>query len=336
MIKSQPEERFVGEHTKITHDAASAQEPSPGLHTAGHGVSPAAPRPLPLALLVACRPRQWLKNLLVLAAPAAAGGIFRSNELLPALATAVFFTLASSGIYLLNDVIDRDADRNHPTKCRRPIASGELSAVTAIAAAGLFTALAVVLPLIFYRPQVAMVIGIYVLVTLAYNFGLKQEAVLDIATVAVGFLLRAIAGGVADNLPLSDWFLIVASFGSLFMVAGKRYSELVSLGEKAGRHRKALETYTQGYLNFIRSISAAVAITGYCIWAFDKASHSHGGAIWLQLSIAPFILGILKYSLVVEEGKAGAPEEVVLGDKVLIALGLLWTLCVGVGIQVYH
>ncbi|MGC8464947.1 MAG: decaprenyl-phosphate phosphoribosyltransferase [Acidimicrobiales bacterium] len=325
------------EYIKTTHGPDSKSSPPPQDRRDNDTKAPMRhKRHVLIALFLACRPRQWLKNLLVLAAPAAAGGIFRSHELFPALAAAGFFTLASSGIYLINDVIDREADRAHPTKCRRPIASGDLGVKTAVGVAIVLTALALLLPLLFYRYQVALIIGIYILVTLAYNFGFKQEAVLDIAAVAVGFLLRAIAGGVADNLPLSDWFLIVAAFGSLFMVAGKRYSELVSLGEEAGRHRRALETYTTGYLNFIRSISAAVAITGYCIWAFDKASHSHGGAIWLQLSIAPFIMGILKYSLVVEEGRAGAPEEVVLGDKVLIALGLLWALCLGVGIQIYH
>lgn len=288
-----------------------------------------------MSLLRSCRPKQWLKNGLVFAAPAAAGKLLVGSILLQSAWAAVFFILTSSGIYLLNDLKDISADQLHPTKSKRPIASGQLSKTTATTAAVLLLVSGNLLPLLLSNYRLSIVILSYSVVTLSYVFGLKHEAVFDIAAVAVGFLLRAMAGGVAANLPLSNWFLIVASFGSLFMVAGKRYSELVLLGEDAEGHRKALGAYTASYLNFIRATSAAVAITGYCVWAFDKASVSRGGSIWLELSILPFVLAILKYALVIEQGMAGAPEEVVLSNKSLLGIGAVWAAMLTVGILVY-
>lgn len=285
-----------------------------------------------VTFIIACRPKQWLKNVLVFAAPAAAGKIFVPSVLTNVVLMAAAFVLTSSGIYLLNDLKDLDADRHHPTKRFRPIASGELAPTRAALGALILLVLGNVLPFVLLNGASGLVVLAYSAITLAYNYYLKREAVLDIAAVAIGFLLRAMSGGVAAHLPLSNWFLIVASFGSLFMVSGKRYSELKLLGEEAGRHRRALDTYSTGYLNFIRALSAGVMITGYCIWAFDKAAHGHGGALAFQLSIIPFVLGVLKYSLVIEEGLAGAPEEVVLSDRTLVAIGFLWALLMGIGV----
>jgi decaprenyl-phosphate phosphoribosyltransferase len=292
-------------------------------------------RPWFVSMLLALRPKQWIKNLLVFAAPAAAGKILDPTVDLEALLAAIFFIMVSSGLYLLNDCVDIESDRRHPKKRYRPIPSGEISIKQAQIFALLLLLAGNVAPFFLLRYQLGVVVVTYSAITASYIFYLKQEAVLDIATVALGFLLRAMAGGEAANLTLSNWFLIVASFGSLFMVSGKRYSELVVLGDEAGRHRRTLDVYSKGYLNFIRSISAGVTITAYCLWAFDKPTVVHNNALLIELSIVPFVLAVLRYSLVIEEGLAGAPEDVVLSDRPLLILGLLWAVLLIFGILIF-
>ena len=129
---------------------------------------------------------------------------------------------------------------------------------------------------------------------------------------------------------LSQWFLLVAAFGSLFMVSGKRYSELVVVGDEAAT-RRTLKEYSASYLRFVWGLSAGVAVTAYSLWAFDMGE-GHSGVPWATISIAPFVIGILRYAVDVDKGSAGAPEEIVLGDRVLLVLGLLWTATVAAGV----
>jgi decaprenyl-phosphate phosphoribosyltransferase len=179
------------------------------------------------------------------------------------------------------------------------------------------------------RPQLAWVLAGYVVVQLAYCVSLKNQPVIDLAVVASGFLLRGIAGGVAAGLFLSQWFLLVAAFGSLFIVAGKRYSELVLVGD-AAETRKTLQEYSASYLRFVWSLSAGVAVTAYSLWAFEMGE-GRAGVPWATLSIAPFVLAILRFAVDVDKGTAGAPEDIVLRDRVLLALALVWvvTVCLG-------
>ena len=151
------------------------------------------------------------------------------------------------------------------------------------------------------------------------------------AAVASGFVLRAISGGVATDLPISNWFLLVTSFGSLFMVAGKRYSELVLVGDAAAT-RKTLKEYSASYLRFVWSLSAGVAVTAYCLWAFDMGNQHADAVPWATISIAPFVMAILRYAVDVDKGAAGAPEEIVLGDRVLLGLGVVWVLTLALGV----
>ncbi len=148
---------------------------------------------------------------------------------------------------------------------------------------------------------------------------------LDLAAVAAGFVLRTIAGGVAVGVDISPWFLIVAGAGSLFMVTGKRHAEMLELGDDAGNHRPALELYSFAFLNYVRAVASSVAILAYCLWAFER-SEAVGDQTWFELSIIPFVLGILRYSLLLEQGRGGAPEDLVLSDRSLLAIGLVWAL----------
>ena len=281
-----------------------------------------------MAVLAAARPRQWVKNLLVLAAPLAAGQVGNPLTLPLILVAFVLFCTAASGVYLLNDVRDLEEDRRHPVKRFRPVAAGELPARLALSlAAGLL--LAAVAVGFAVRPELGAVLAVYAAVQVAYAVWLKHEPVLDLACVASGFLLRAIAGGAATGIVLSEWFLLVAAFGSLFMVAGKRYSEIRTLGSEAGT-RPSLQVYSATYLRFVWTLAAGVTLTAYSLWALE--SQQAGELPWQSVSIVPFVLAMLRYALDIDRGVADAPEDIVLGDRVLQALGAAWLVLVVIGV----
>lgn len=287
-------------------------------------------RPLPVALLVEARPKQWVKNVLLLAAPAAAGVLTRPAVLLDVVLGIVAFCLMASSVYYVNDLLDRDADALHPTKSRRPIAAGEVPPRLALVV-GVLLAVAGATLAGLVDLGLLVVLGVYVGLTTAYSLRLKHVAVIDLAVVSAGFLLRALAGGVAANVPLSQWFLIVASFGSLFMVAGKRHGEFLQMGEERASTRASLALYTDSYLRYVWSIASAVTMVGYSLWAFQLAS-GLPRPIWYELSVAPFIVALLRYAYLVEGGRGGSPEDLVLSDRQLQVLGLVWVLLFAAGV----
>jgi decaprenyl-phosphate phosphoribosyltransferase len=278
----------------------------------------------PRVLLRACRPRQWTKNVLILTAPAAAGVALQPRAALQIAVAVLAFTLAASGIYLVNDAIDVQADRAHPTKRNRPIASGELSVRAAWSAAAILLPGALAISALLSW-QMVLVVAIYEAVQLGYCLGMKHEPVIELTSVASGFLLRAIAGGVATHIPLSQWFLIAAGFGSLFMAAGKRYAEKRQVQDTGVAIRPVLDRYTHTYLRFVWTLSAGVLVTTYALWAFTL--HQASSNQWGVVSIIPFVMAVLRYAVDVDSGSAGAPEEIVLHDRLLILLGGLWAVC---------
>lgn len=294
----------------------------------------AAPRASRLPAVVRLlRPRQWSKNVLVLTAPFAAGELTDGDVPLHAGLAVLAFCLVASGVYCLNDARDAEADRAHPTKHRRPVAAGEVSVATATVL-GLLLLVAGVGVSFAARWQLAVVLGAYVAVQLAYGFRLKDLPVFDIACVASGFVLRAVAGGAAAGVEISQWFLIVAGFGSLFIVAGKRSAEHADLGVDAGTIRATLAEYSVGFLRFVRSVAAGACLVAYCLWAFERPQEVGGGELWYELSIIPFVLGILHYALRLEQGAGAAPEDIVLRDRTLQVLGVCWVVLFGIGVQV--
>ncbi|MGI8986163.1 MAG: decaprenyl-phosphate phosphoribosyltransferase [Nocardioidaceae bacterium] len=276
-------------------------------------------------LLRAMRPRQWVKNVLVLAAPLAAGRIGDADVLMTTGLAFVVFCAASAAVYLGNDVRDAEEDRRHPIKQHRPVAAGTLAPATALIASGVLavvsTGAGILVALDF-----GITVAVYLAVQASYTLGLKQQPVIDLACVASGFLLRAVAGGVASGIALSPWFLLVASFGSLFMVAGKRFSEVYTLGA-AAETRRSLHGYSESYLRFVWSMAASVTVLAYSLWAFTEAG-GHGDPPWAELSVAPFVVGMLRYAVDIDRGSAGAPEDIVLEDRVLQVLGLMWSVMV--------
>lgn len=279
------------------------------------------------------RPRQWLKNVLVAAAPLAAGTLLQPRVAAETLLAFAAFCLASSATYCLNDVLDADADAAHPTKRARPVPSGQVPRGVAL---GVGAVLAVAAVALAQPGWLRGVVLAYLAVTVAYSALLKHQPVIELGLIAAGFVLRAVGGGAASDTPLSQWFLIVTGFGSLFMVTGKRLSEL-QWAERQGDAargtavRRSLAHYPVSYLRMVLGASAAVTITGYCLWVAQVGSENPHGA-WTWVSTWPFVLAILRYALDTDHGRVEEPEEVVLGDRVLQLLGLLWLVTYAVGV----
>ena len=278
------------------------------------------------------RPKQWLKNVLVFAAPLAAGALFEPDVLWPTLGAFIAFCLISSATYLINDVRDVEADRSHPTKSARPIAAGTLSVPTAVGAAIVLALVSLGLAFFISTALLGVVIA-YLVFTIAYSLWFKHEPVIELALLALGFLLRAVAGAAAADLPISQWFLIVAAFGSLFMATGKRFSELQrhereNTGERP--QRRSLSGYTMGFLGFVLATSASVTIAAYCLWAFE-VGQAPSTLPWAQWSVLPFVLALLRYGATIYRGAAETPEDALLADRVLLVLGAAWVVLFTLG-----
>lgn len=284
------------------------------------------------AWLREARPKQWAKNVLVFAAPGAAGVLDDGRSVGKALIAFVAFCLASSGTYFWNDILDVDNDREHPTKRHRPIASGAVPLGPARIVGSLLLAAGVGLMFATGRWQPAAIVALYVVTTLAYSTWLKHVAVIDLVTVASGFVLRAVAGGLAVDVPLRKWFLLCTTFGSLFIVTGKRYAEIREMGERAATTRASLADYTPSYLRQVLSISVGATIVAYCVWAFETAETAGSGWHFYELSIVPMIVALLRYLLILEQGQGGAPEEVFIADRPLQLFGAIWLVVFGLGV----
>ncbi len=282
------------------------------------------------ALLRSARPRQWTKSLAVFLPL-----FFSVNEAWTldnlqtalelgarAIGAAVVFCLVSGAIYLINDLADRERDRAHPTKRNRPIASGvispHLAAISAVilALAGLASAFAL-------DPQLGIVIVIYILVQAAYSARLKNVALLDVFSVASGFVLRVLAGAVVIGVPISPWLYICAGLGSLFIALAKRRSELARAGDTAGDQRGILHTYTVGMLDQMIGVVATSAVVSYALYTFTADNLPGNHAMTLTL---PFVLyGVFRYIYLVHTRDiAESPEEILIGDAPMILAIILW------------
>jgi decaprenyl-phosphate phosphoribosyltransferase len=288
------------------------------------------------ALLRGARPHHWPKNLLVFVAPAAAGVLHLPQQALVACGAFAVFCLAASGTYLVNDCLDVASDRHHPVKQHRPVASGLLTVHTAATAGAVLVAVALGSAWLVAGWPLALVIGSYVVITVAYSLWLKRMAVVEMAVVAAGFVLRAVAGGVATHVALSSWFLVVASFGALFVTAGKRLAEHLSLGDTRVAHRSVLKEYDSAYLRSTVTLTATVTVTAYCLWALDRNNglvlRAGPGATWIAITVAPVVVGMLVMLRLLFDGKGGAPEEIFLHNRVLQVLGVFWVALFAIGL----
>ncbi|KIH99350.1 UbiA prenyltransferase [Streptomonospora alba] len=281
-------------------------------------------------MLRAARPKQWLKNLLVFAAPGTAGLLDDPGPLAWSAAVFVLFCAAASGTYLLNDVRDAARDRLHERKRARPVASGRLSAYLAagVGVVLLLAAPAAVVPTGNWA-LLAVLVG-YLVLTSAYTLVLRNITVLDLVAVAGCHVLRAVAGGAAVGVPLTRWFLIVVCLGALLVVAGKRETELRRT-PGAARARGTLGGYSLGYLAQVRTMASAAMIVTYCLWALEDVVGTVSSVIH-GASIVPFILLVLRYHLLVDRGVGEEPEEIALRDRPLQVGGVVLLLLVGLGV----
>lgn len=286
------------------------------------------------SLVKEARPKQWFKNVLVFAAPGAAGVLDDGHYIWTALVAFVAFSLVSSGTYFWNDVLDVESDRQHPKKRFRPVASGAVPLPLAKVVGSALIAVGIALGLATGHWKTTVVLAVYVALTLSYSLRLKHVAVVDLVAVAGGFVLRAIGGAVAAHMPMSTWFVLVTTFGSLFIVTGKRYAELIEMGEDAATTRATLDVYSIAYLRMLLGITAGATLLAYCQWAFDTAELAGSSFPYYELSIIPVLTALLRYLLILEQGRGGAPEEVFLSDRTMQMLGVIWVVLFGLGVYV--
>lgn len=284
---------------------------------------------LPIAMVMACRPKQWAKNVLVFVAPAAAGVLTEAYRLRLTIIGFIAFCLVSSATYLLNDVLDVESDRKHPTKRFRPIASGDLPVPVAVAMAVVMFCVGLAVALSANRTLV-LIVALYAVLTTAYSFLFKRIAILDLVILSSGFILRLLGGAFAAEVEVSDWFLLISLFGSMFIAAAKRFAEKKELGDRAAELRPTLGEYSVEYLGFIRNVSVAALVMSYCLWAVERANVTEASP-WAQLSIIPFLIAVLRYALLVDQGKGSAPEDVILHDRQMQFMGILWVVILAIG-----
>jgi decaprenyl-phosphate phosphoribosyltransferase len=260
----------------------------------------------------ALRPKQWIKNVLLFVAPFAAG-VSIDESILKSFLAFIVFSVASSIGYIINDLHDLDADRKHAVKRSRSFASGALSFVSGvnliIFLLGLLLALTINMPSKFN-----FCVLLYIFNTLVYSLFFKKVPVIEIFLVALGFVLRLVAGALVLNLAISEWFLIVGGFGAFFVVAQKRLAELKNT--PFNHVRSVVNSYNTDFLNFVSSISVAVCLTGYSFWAFTQESNS----IWYQISILPFSISLFRYKWISDFVDVEAPEDAILQDRVMLSL----------------
>jgi len=283
------------------------------------------------------RPRQWVKNGLITVAPGAAGVLSHDNIIGHVVVAFVAFCAVSSAMYLVNDLRDVEADRAHPTKRFRAIASGQLSSRNALSASVVLLLVGFALPFTMDRPAgLLLILGLYVVITLAYIVWLKEVAIVELVFVASGFFLRSYAGAVACHIYVSSWFLVVVSFGAFFLVVGKRSSELSAVG--VGGTRRVLAEYTPEFLHSALTMSATVAVTGYCLWAFDTSSTGlssiHHHIVPIRLTVVPVVMAILFIMRTSESSNGQSPEDLILKDRTVQILLVLWAALLGIGIYV--
>ncbi|WP_042374942.1 decaprenyl-phosphate phosphoribosyltransferase [Streptacidiphilus neutrinimicus] len=273
------------------------------------------------AVLRTARPRQWPKNLLVLAAPLAAGSTGRDGRGPADLALAVAaFTLAAAAGYCVNDLADLDRDRRHPAKRTRPLASGELTVAQGRVCAAVFALAALALAAAVPGWAFLGVLAGYLLLSGLYSCVLKHLPGVELAALASAFVLRAVGGAVASRIPPSGWFLLVCSLGALFVAAAKRSAEAELLGAGAARHRPALGHYDAHRLRPLRWLLLAATVLGYLGWALGT------GSGWHVLSTLPLLYALLRFDRLVDRRPVARVEDLLLSDRRMLAAELLWLL----------
>ena len=271
------------------------------------------------------RPHQWLKNLMLFFPPFLGGALLTQGVVIKGAIPFVAFSLASSAGYLINDLMDRETDLNHPRKSSRPLASGKVSVKTAKILAVMLTVSAVVIG-IFVSKTFLMLVLAYLAVSIAYSCCLKNIPVVDLFCIATGFLFRLMAGGAVFGIRVSEWLFLSVLLLSLFLSAGKRLSEKQLLADTAGGHRKVLAHYPEGFLEGVLFMTGSAVLVTYTMYTLSHRT--------LLYTVPLCCFGLLRYILRVKAGLSGDPTESLLRDPWLLVVGAGWSVMVGWGIYV--
>ncbi len=291
---------------------------------------PARPRPWAVALWLSLRPAQWTKNLILFA-----GLIFGGRLLDPASVVAaglgfIVFCLLSGVVYLVNDVHDIEADRQHPAKSRRPIASGAIRPRTALSAAAGLTVGALALAW-WLGPRFALVALAYITLLTVYSTALKHHVILDVLTIAAGFVLRAVGGAVVIHVAISHWLLVLTLLLALFLALSKRRAEMVTLADGGGSHRRSLADYSQGLLDQLITIVAGATLLAYAFYTISPETVAKFGTDRLLFTLPFPLYGIFRYLFLIHQREGGAnPSETLLQDRPILVCVALWACAVAV------
>jgi 4-hydroxybenzoate polyprenyltransferase len=270
-------------------------------------------------VLQVLRPRQWTKNLIAFAPILFAMKIHESRLVLLVSLCVVAFCLASSAVYVVNDILDRECDRTHPVKRKRPIASGKLSVTAAWWLAAVCAGASLLLSFAI-RPFLSLIVLTYLALMLLYGLYWKHRVLLDVFSISAGFVLRAAGGAAAAMVPVSGWFLLCTSSGALFLALEKRRQELYLLKTDADSHRRTLNEYSDELINRMEAIIVPTLLTGYAFYSFQSW---HGQ--WMMLTVPFVFYGIMRYLVLsVRRASTGSPEEVLLKDRPIQVTIVLW------------
>ncbi len=261
------------------------------------------------------RPRHWVKNLFLFAAPFFGGTLFREDILLLAFPVFLSFSLCASSVYIINDILDREKDRHHPKKRQRPVASGAISPRMALSVMLFLLIPSLYLSLMIERGFFLYIV-LYLLIQMAYSIRFKNIAILDIFCIAAGFVIRVLAGGEAFNIRVSPWLFSTMFMISLVLASGKRLSETEELKENASLHRESLFYYSKGLLKSMLIISSSASLISYALYTIEQSS----GLVY-TLPVVTF--GLFRYLLVSEKG-LGDATEAMLRDRPLAVTVILW------------
>ena len=283
------------------------------------------------AALRATRPRQWPKNLLVLAAPLAGASLGRPDGLGYALVAVAAFVAASSAVYLVNDTVDAERDRRHPVKRNRPIASGALPARHAVLLAVAATAAALAAGAVIGGPWLIAAVAGYLALSFLYSLRLKHVPFVELGFVASGFLLRVLGGAAATHVRPSGWFLLVCSLGALMVAITKRSTELRSLGPEAARHRPAMRFYRESYLRAAGLVTAGAMAVCYVLWALGEPGP--GMRTWHQISAVPLVAALARFGVLARRGGTRPVEDLITRDRLMAAAELAWLVTFAIGLH---
>lgn len=276
-------------------------------------------------LLKTMRPKQWAKNIFIFAALIFDKKIFVPSIVLRTVGAFILFCLLSASVYLINDLVDIQRDRQHPTKKNRPLASGQLEPSVAIGAAVVLILVAITLGFLL-EPRFCAVELIYLTTMILYSFLLKNIVIVDVLTIAAGFVLRVMAGTVVFPVErFSPWLYVCMSALALFIAVGKRRHEIILLKDAANNHRAILDEYNLQLLDNVLNIATSTTVVAYSLYTFSAPNLPPNHM--MMLTIPPVVYGLLRYLYLIQvKGEGGAPEEIALGDKHLVLDVGLWAI----------